>query len=89
MQRRILFFIMLLLLLSSLAANQRVTNFAIDWFAIGPSSTILQQGEIELHSVIGQGIAGEVSMPQTNLCSGYLCLFSQWIGKVFLPLIAR
>jgi hypothetical protein len=89
MQRRLLFFIILVLLLTSLAATPRLIDFSIDWWAIGPSSAILQQGEVELQGVIGQGIAGEVSQPEVELCSGYLCIFSQWIGKIFLPLIAR
>ena len=89
MQRRLLFLIMLVLLLTSLAATPRLTDYAIDWWAIGSSSAILEQGEVELQSVIGQGIAGEISQSAVELCSGYLCLFSQWIAKVFLPLIAR
>lgn len=89
MQRRILFFIMLILLLTSLAANPRVTSFEIDWSALGPSSAFLEQGEVELIGAAGQGIAGEVSQSQVDLCSGYLCVFSQWINRVFLPLITR
>jgi hypothetical protein len=84
-----LFFIMLILLLSSLAASQRYIEFVIDWSAIGPSSANLHQDGIELHGVIGQGIAGQVSQPEVNLCSGYLCIFTQWLHRLFLPLINR
>ena len=80
---------MLFLLLSSLAASPRVIDFTIDWWAIGPSSAVLQQDGIELQGVIGQGVSGEVSQAELELCSGYLCLFTQYIGKIFLPLFAR
>ena len=88
-RRRLLFLMLLILLLASLAASPRLIIFEVDWWAIGPSSTRIEQDGIELYSVIGQGVAGEVSQTETDLCSGYLCLFSQWIGKVFLPLVAR
>ena len=89
MPKRILFFIILILLVTSLAASPRVTDDVIDWWAIGPSSATLQQDEVQVHAVIGQGISGEVSQAQIDLCSGYLCVYWKWIGKIFMPLIAR
>lgn len=89
MKKNIILYFLIALLLFSLAATPLRTTSVIDWFAIGPSSAHLQQNEIELLGVIGQGITGEVSTTQVNLCSGFLCLFTRYIQVYFFPFFSR
>ena len=64
----------------------------IDWWAIGPSLNTVSQGDIELTGMVGQGIIGDVSQAESELCSGFLCMAAEFIESLkdlFLPLILR
>jgi len=62
----------------------------IDWWAIGASGEVLKTGNMELYSVVGQGFAGELNMDDTEVCSGFLCLWNQ-LAQFFnyLPLLFK
>lgn len=68
-----------------------ITTRTIDWWAIGPGSQVLQSEGIELTGMIGQGVAGIVTAGNAELCSGYLCLWEEFLTlvKMYLPLIFR
>lgn len=76
--------VLVLLLLAAAPFAPAVSE--IDWWAVGPSSSMLSTGTTTLHSVIGQGIAGEAN---AELCSGYLCLFSEYLRLIYMPLIQK
>jgi hypothetical protein len=67
-----------------------ITTRVVDWWAIGPSADVLEAGNIQLHSVIGQGVAGRISLEKTEVCSGFLCLWEKVFEFFnFLPLLFR
>jgi hypothetical protein len=61
----------------------------IDWWAIGPSSKLLKTGNTELTSVIGQSFSGVVTQDGSELCTGYLCLWQEFLRLIFMPLIRK
>jgi len=87
MRNHPLLILIALLALLLLAAGPLATP-AIDWWSIGPGSAVLTQGSVELHGMVGQGFAGEVSLADTRLCSGFLCL-GPWMNLLYLPVIRK
>jgi hypothetical protein len=87
-KKRILIFLALLALLL-LAASPLAPDIVIDWWAIGPGSARLANAGTELHGMLGQGAAGQVSQAGTELCAGYLCLPTGLTLRVQLPLILK
>lgn len=59
---------------------------AIDWWAIGSFSSRLSSGTIAIESAVGQGIAGRTG---EGFCSGYLCIYSDYLKFIHLPLIMK
>jgi len=88
MRKPTLLILIVLLALLLLAASPLATP-AIDWWSIGPGSAKLTQGSIELHGMVGQGIADQVSLASTGLCSGYLCLGAVTGNWIYLPTIQK
>ncbi len=86
MKKLILIITALLVLLLLAAAPFAPAVSEIDWWAIGPSSASLSSGAIELQGTIGQGIISEAD---AGLCSGFLCLFSDYLRLIYMPLIQR
>jgi hypothetical protein len=72
-----------------LAASPVLVDTTIDWWAIGPGSSRLSNAGSELHGMLGQGVAGQVSQAGTDLCAGYLCLPSGSSIRIQLPLILK
>ena len=72
-----------------LAAIPLAPDIVIDWWAIGPGSARLSNGGTELHGMLGQGVAGQVSLGGTELCAGYLCLPAGLPIYIRLPLILK
>lgn len=72
-----------------LAAMMFAPNTVIDWWSIGPGSAVLTEGSVELQGMVGQGVAGEVSLADTRLCSGFLCLGSFFDFWLYLPAIRK
>ena len=70
-----------------LAAIPLAPDIVIDWWAIGPGSARLSNGGTELHGMLGQGVAGQVSLGGTELCAGHLCLPAGLPSYLCLPLI--
>lgn len=88
--RRVLFLVItLVVLLTLLAANSYTNSAEINWYAFGPGSNKLSSDLVELHGMLGQGIAGEVSQAESELCSGYMCIFKALAGWIYLPLIMK
>jgi hypothetical protein len=72
-----------------LAASPLLVDTTIDWWAIGPGSSRLSNAGSELHGMLGQGMAAQVSQAGTDLCAGYLCLPSGSSIRIQLPLILK
>ena len=89
MKKNVLLLIPLLLILLFLASTPFAPAIVIDWYAVGPSSAQLSQNNVQLHSVVGQAVAGQVNEADTEICSGYLCIISRILQRIFLPLILR
>lgn len=89
MKKKSLLLITLILILFFLAATPFAPAVVIDWYAVGPSSAHLSENNVQLHSVVGQGAAGQVSYADFEICSGYLCIISRILQRIFLPLILR
>lgn len=89
MKKPVLLFLIALLALLTLAATPLAATVVSDWWSIGPGGAVMTQGTVELHSIVGQGVAGEVSLDQARLCSGFLCLgpfFDFWL---YLPAVRK
>lgn len=71
-----------------LAANAYANTLEIDWWAIGPSSKIMNTGNVQLTGMVGQAAAGELDSGISDLCVGYLCLPSLQLS-LYLPLIQK
>lgn len=92
MRKLLLIFLVSVLMLLLLSASILSSSPIIDWYAVGSSSDVLTSGSVELHSIVGQGIASEVAQVETELCSGYLCIlieFATGFYALFLPLIRK
>ena len=90
MKKTILLLIIVLALFLVAATQTGPVTPSIDWWAIGPSSARLTAGTVVLDSVIGQGVSGVVSQVNTNVCSGYLCMFWEFFSHwAYLPLILK
>jgi hypothetical protein len=64
----------------------------IDWWTIGPSLNTISQGDILLTGMVGQGVTGAVSLADSELCAGFLCMAAEFIESLkdlFLPLILK
>ena len=81
--------ILTLLGLLLLAASPLLVDTTIDWWAIGPGSSRLSNAGSELHGMLGQGIAAQVSQAGTDLCAGYLCLPVELTIRIQLPLVLK
>jgi len=79
----------LLLSLLLLALSPLAPDIVIDWWVIGPGSARLSNAGMLLHGMLGQGVAGSVSQPRADLCSGYLCLPTAGLISTHLPLILK
>ncbi len=89
MRRPILLIRIALLVLLLLAARTFAPSIAIGWWSIGPGSAVLTEGSVELHGMAGQGAAGEVSLADTRLCSGFLCFRQILDFWLYLPAIRK
>lgn len=89
MKKNIFLLIPLLVLLLLLAATPFAPAVVIDWYAVGPGGVILTENNVDLYSVVGQGIAGQISYADSEICSGYLCMFTRLLHWIYLPLIVR
>lgn len=87
--KKTILLILALLGLLLLAASPLAPDIMIDWWAIGPGSIRLSNASSELHGMLGQGIAGQVSQAGTDLCAGYLCISSGGLIATHLPLIMK
>jgi len=76
--------VLVLLLLAAAPFERAVT--AIDWWAVGASSSTLSSGAITLDSVVGQSIAGPAG---GGLSSGYLSVFIENLALIYLPLVIK
>jgi hypothetical protein len=88
-KKKILLLIPLILILLSIASITYAPAVVIDWYVVGPSSAQLSQNNVQLHSVVGQGTAGQVNHEDVEICSGYLCILTRILQRIFLPLILR
>ncbi len=89
MRKIIIFIIALVCLLTLLATSFYNSSSEINWHAIGPGSAKLSSGSVELQGMLGQGIIGEVNQAESELCSGYLCIFEAMADWIYLPLIVK
>lgn len=89
MRKPILLILIALLALLLLGARTFAPSIAIEWWSIGPGSSVLTKDSVTLHSMIGQGFAGEVSLADTRLCSGYLCFDIKPGAWIYLPTIQK
>lgn len=89
MKKKSLLLITLILILFFLAATPFAPAVVIDWYAVGPSSAHLSENNVQLHSVVGQGTADEVNDAGVEICSGYLCIITRILQRIFLPLILK
>jgi len=91
--RKHLLLITTIVLILFLAASPSIEpEPVIDWWAIGPSLKTVSEGDILLTGMVGQGITGDVSQGESELCSGFLCMAVEFIESfkdIFLPLILR
>ncbi|MGC9424255.1 hypothetical protein [Vibrio sp.] len=82
------FLVILLLAASPFALPTPVLN----WWAIGPSLKTASQGDVVLTGMVGQGITSAVSLADSELCAGFLCMAAEFIESLkdlFLPLILK
>ncbi len=89
MKKNILLLIPLVVFLLFLAAAPLAPAVLIDWYAVGPGGAILTENNVDLYSVVGQGIAGQINYAVSDVCSGYVCMFTRLFHWLFLPLIVR
>lgn len=86
MKKFILILTAVLVLLFLAARPLAPAASAIDWWAVGPSSSRLSSGTITIESVVGQGIAGRTG---EGFCTGYLCIFADLLRLIYLPFIMK
>lgn len=89
MRKPIFLILIAVLALLLLAARTFAPDIVIDWWSIGPSGAVLTQGSVELQGAIGQGVAGDVSLADTRVCSGYLCFGPFLDFWLYLPAIRK
>lgn len=88
--KKILLILASVLVLLLLAASPFApASPVIDWWAIGPSSASVSSGAIDLDATVGQGIIGQVTKADSELCSGYRCILAEFLALIYLPLIMK
>lgn len=61
----------------------------IDWWAAGPGSDTLSNGNFALTGIVGQAVSFEVGEGDYDLFSGYLYIpFELWM-LLYLPLVLK
>ena len=68
-------------------ALARPLDFDLSWHVIGGGGGHSEAGSYVLDATVGQAVAGIVSNPPYNLCTGFWC--GMGVYKTFLPLVMR
>jgi hypothetical protein len=86
-------FTLALLILSGalilIAAVPYAVTVTIDWWAVGPGSDTLTNGDLSLVGMAGQAVGFEVGEGDYALYSGYLYLPYDLFRYLFLPMILK